>query len=141
MSSARNPLPPPDISDTDPTKAKMAQRFSLGGNPLAGATNPLAAAAPAPAERALAMVPKPSKGTRPDPEGMKRASYYVAKEAAEALDEAADWIQQQIPGLPRHAALTALFATMDPSKAVESVAQARADQLRNQLAALNITDS
>lgn len=142
MSAARNSLPPPDTSGTDPSGATMARRFTLGAtNPLAGATNPLAQAAPAPAERALAMVPKPSKGTRPDPDGMKRASYYVSKEAAEALDEAATWIQREIPGLPRHAALTALFATMDPKKAVEAVAEARAAELRGQLAALRIETS
>lgn len=140
MSAAsRNPLPPPDTSGTDPTAATMAKRFNIGTtNPLAGTTNPLAAAVPAPTERALTVVPRPAKGTRPDPEGMKRASYYVSKAAAEALDEAADWILKEIPGLPRHAALTALFATMDPRKAVEAVAEARAAELRGQLAALRV---
>src|SRR5262245_47510838 len=52
------------------------------------------------------------KGTRPDREGMKRASLYVKAAAMDRLDAAADRIMEILgPGTPRHVVLSALLDT------------------------------
>jgi hypothetical protein len=60
--------------------------------------------------------PKPStkpgkKGSRPDPEGMRRVSYYISTDAAAAMDAAVAEVVAALGGdLPKHVALSALIA-------------------------------
>lgn len=143
--SARNPLPPPDASGTDPDQA-LRQRFSIGGGPPA----PPAAGPPGPFEASgLPGQPAPSRlagqrsqrktSTRPDPEGMRRASYYISQEAADALDQAAAAVRATLGGdVPKHVVLSALI-TAGAERAAEVAAalgEARTAALADRLKAL-----
>ncbi|MEV6562966.1 hypothetical protein AB0M22_45115 [Nocardia sp. NPDC051756] len=78
-------------------------------------------------------------GTRPDPEGMRRASFYISAAAAEALEHATDQIMQLLgDDTPRHVALSALLtAGANQVDAVaKELAQQRAAELTARLAAL-----
>lgn len=79
------------------------------------------------------------KGTRPDPAGMRRTSVYITKEAAEALEKAADRIIARLGGdLPRHVALSALLlaGAGQADHVAHQLAEKRAAELSERLAAL-----
>ncbi|XVQ16354.1 hypothetical protein ACQP1W_52415 (plasmid) [Spirillospora sp. CA-255316] len=139
-------LPPPDASGTDPDEA-LRTRFSIGS----GQPPPVAPAAPVPgpfsgtglpgqpaAERAADRMPR-KKATRPDPKGMRRASYYISQEAADALDAAVASVVETLGGdVPKHVALSALIVA-GAERAAEvatQLGQARTAALAERLNAL-----
>lgn len=126
----RDPLPGPDLSGTDPNEV-LRSRINLNV--------PVNPPSPTPAHtqvRASGERVRTGKGggTRPDPEGMRRASFYITQEAATALEGAADRIVQLLgDGTPRHLALSALM--LAGAKQVDVVAQELARQRAAELAA------
>jgi len=132
----KKPLPPPDTSGT----TAMAKRFSIGANPLA--TTPTSAQT-SPIGDVQAAHTKPMGrgriGTRPDAEGMTRESYYITKDAAEALTTAVDQIRAVLgPDTPKHVAISAIIATgaAAADQIATELAEQRAAELAEQLAKL-----
>ncbi|WP_280484491.1 hypothetical protein [Nocardia cyriacigeorgica] len=73
---------------------------------------------------------------------MRRASIYVTREAADALERAADQIVQVLgEGTPRHVALSALLlaGAGQVDAVVQDLARRRAEELAARLAALPST--
>ncbi|MCW2915875.1 MAG: hypothetical protein JWN52_3943 [Actinomycetia bacterium] len=144
MSAAGKKLPDPDLSGTDPDET-LKTGFSLG-QPSAAPT----VSAPSPHSgtgvheqgtgTASTRPRRPrKKGTRPDPEGMKRVSYYISADVAAALDEAVEEVLIQLGGdVPKHQVLSALLAAGAGHIAdvTAALAQSRAAELAAQLEAL-----
>jgi hypothetical protein len=137
--SRREPLPGPDMAGTDPDKV-LQSRINL--NVPVGAPPPTPIHTQVDTGKERVRTPR-STGTRPDPEGMRRASIYVSEEAAEALEAAADRILALLgKETPRHLALSALLlAGAEQADAVaQQLAQRRAAELAERLQALqNVT--
>ncbi|MEU0876807.1 hypothetical protein [Nocardia brasiliensis] len=132
MSSRRDPLPKPDLTGTDPDKI-LRSRVDLNV-PINPPSTPTHTQVRDSAERV-----RTSKGTRPDPEGMRRTSIYVTQAAAEALDRAADQIVALLgDGTPRHVALSALLVAGagQVDAVAQDLARQRAAELTARLAAL-----
>lgn len=132
------PLPPPDMSGTDPD-AVLRRRISIP-DPTTSAPAPTP---PAPAHTQVdlgaARVREGKGGTRPDPAGMRRTSLYITKEAADALETAADQVLAILGGdTPRHVALSALLmAGVGQAQTVaRQLAEQQAAELSTRLAAL-----
>lgn len=139
--SKRKDLPPPNMSSTDPDGV-LRSRINLG-------TTVGTATASTPAHtrphtgtdrgRASTDTPKRSGGTRPDPDGMRRASIYVAEDAIAALENATDQILELLgKDTPRHVALSALLraGAAQADTVAQQLAQQRAEELATRLAAL-----
>ncbi|MER7015348.1 hypothetical protein ABT324_28275 [Saccharopolyspora sp. NPDC000359] len=128
----RTDVPAPDMGGTDPNEV-LLRRFQdtqVGHTPT---TPKPAHTPPTPQVRA-------GKGaTRPDPDGMKRTSLYITRDAAAALEAAADTVLDALGGdVPRHVALSALLeagARQAPAVAQELVRQ-RTEELAARLNAL-----
>lgn len=124
-------LPEPNTAGTDPDdpNAVLRERFSMGGTavpaPPAGSPRP---AKPPPR--------RPARGTRPDPDGMRRISYYVSAEAADAMEAAVEQVAAALgEDVPKHKALSALLldaASRAPQVATD-LATARAEELARRL--------
>ncbi|MFF0547222.1 hypothetical protein ACFYTF_30760 [Nocardia thailandica] len=130
--SARKKLPDPDFSGTDPN-AVLRSRIDLNV-PI----NPPSAPTHTQVDTGTDKV-RASKGTRQDPPGMRRASFYVSAEAAAALERAADQIVQLLgDGTPRHVALSALLlaGAGQADVVAQELARQRAAELAARLAAL-----
>ncbi|MFI5501148.1 hypothetical protein ACIA5E_18985 [Nocardia asteroides] len=131
--SGRKELPAPDLTGTDPD-AVLRSRIDL--------SVPIGAPSTTPAHTQVRTGKggvRAGKGTRPDPAGMRRASIYVTREAAEALDRAADHIVELLgDGTPRHVALSALLTAGAGQVDVvaQELARRRAEELSARLAAL-----
>ena len=130
----REPLPEPDLSGTDPNEI-LRSRVNLN--------IPVNPPPPLPAHTQVDTGTKRVRagrgGTRPDPEGMRRASIYVSQEAAQALERAADHVVEVLGGdTPRHVALSALLlaAADQVGPVTQKLARARAAELAERLAAL-----
>lgn len=126
-------LPPPDTSGTT-----MARRFTIGPNPLAAAPTP-AHTPPIGEVRAAHTRPTGRSGTRPDADGMKRVSYYITTETADALDAAVVEILDVLgPDTPRHVALSAVIGAgaAAAGQITVDLAQQRAEDLAARAAAL-----
>lgn len=134
MSAARRDVPEPDLEGTDPDQVLRSRLFTTQVGNTPDASTP-AHTQPTPRPRAGM-----GSGTRPDPAGMKRTSIYVTKDAANALEQAADQILDALGrDLPRHVALSALLeagARQAPAIATE-LAQQRAAELAAKLRELN----
>lgn len=135
MTPPKKPLPPPDTSGT----TTMAKRFTVGANPLATPTSTHTQ----PIGDVQAAHTKPTGrgrvGTRPDAEGMTRESYYITKDAAEALTTAVDQIRVVLgPDTPKHVAISAIIATgaAAADQIAAELAEQRAAELAEQLAKL-----
>lgn len=133
----RKPQSEPDMSGTDPNEV-LRSRIDL--NIPVGAP---AAPQPTPAHTQVRMstdrVRTGKDAARADPPGMRRTSLYVASDAAEALEKAADRIMAVLgDGTPRHVALSALLlAGASQADAVtQELARQRAAELAARLAAL-----
>lgn len=129
----RDPLPPPDLSGTDPDRT-LRSRIDLNVP-----VNPPPAPAHTQVRAGKDRVGAGKGGTRADPPGMRRTSLYVSVEAAAALERAADRIMEILgDGTPRHVALSALLlAGADRVDAVaQELARQRAEELAARLAAL-----
>jgi hypothetical protein len=134
MSGKSKPLPPPDFSGTDPN-AVLRSRIDLNV-PVDQPSIPAHTQVRTGKGRVRA---GKGVGTRPDPEGMRRTSFYITQQAAAALDAAADRIVELLgEGTPRHVALSALLlAGADQAGAVaQDLARQRAAELAERLAAL-----
>lgn len=132
----RDHVPPPDMSGTDPD-AVLRSRINLNIDPSASAPSTLAHTQ----VRASGNRVRAGKGggTRPDPDGMRRTSFYITREAAEALERAADQIVQLLgEGTPRHVALSALLlaGAGQADVVAQELARQRAAELAERLAAL-----
>ena len=130
---SRGQLPPPDLSGTDPD-AVLRSRINLNIDPTASPT-PAHTQVRAGANR----VRKGKGGTRPDPDGMRRTSFYISREEAEALERAADQIVQLLGEVtPRHVALSALLlaGAGQADVVAKELAQQHAAELAERLAAL-----
>lgn len=125
------PLPPPNMSGTE-TEDFLSRRFSIGteqGPPTPAHT---------PVDTRETKV-RASKGTRPDPAGMRRTSLYITQEAAEKLEAAADQVLATLGGdTPRHVALSALLlAGVEQAPVVtRRLAEQQAAELAARIAAL-----
>jgi hypothetical protein len=131
---SRDPLPGPDLSGTDPNEV-LRSRINLN-IPV----NPPPTPAHTQVETSKGQV-RAGKGggTRPDPAGMRRASFYISEQAAQALDRAADHIVQVLgDSTPRHVALSALLiaGAGQVDVVTQELARARAAELAARLAAL-----
>ena len=129
----REPLPGPDLSGTDPNEI-LRSRVNLN-IPV----NPPPAPAHTQVETGKGQVRAGKGGTRPDPQGMRRASFYISEQAAQALDHAADHIVQVLgDSTPRHVALSALLiaGAGQVDVVTQELARARAADLAARLAAL-----
>ncbi|MBF6301648.1 hypothetical protein IU459_29520 [Nocardia amamiensis] len=125
----RGQLPGPDLSGTDPNEV-LRSRIDLNVPVNPPPSTPAHTQVRAGGER----VRTGKGGTRPDPEGMRRASFYITREAADALERAADKIVQLLgDGTPRHVALSALL--LAGAEQVDAVAQELARQRAAELAA------
>lgn len=130
----KDKLPAPDTSHTT-----MSRRLSVGTNPLAANeqqahTPPIGQVYPAHTR------PMGRRGTRPDADGMTRQSYYISREAADALDAAVATVRSALgPDVPRHVALSAIITSgaADADRIATELAQARAAELAEQAAKLN----
>ncbi|MCP9625237.1 hypothetical protein NMK54_34390 [Nocardia otitidiscaviarum] len=123
---SREPLPPPDFSGTDPNEVLRSRIDLTVGPPPTPAHTQVKAG--------TGRVRAGKGGTRPDPEGMRRTSFYITREAAEALERAADQIVDLLgEGTPRHVALSALL--LAGANQVDAVAQELAQQRAAELAA------
>ena len=134
MTGRPRKLPDPDLSGTDPD-AVLRSRINLN--------IPVNPPPPVPAHTQVRAGTEPVRtgkgGTRPDPEGMRRTSLYITREAAAAIEHAADQIVQLLGGgTPRHVALSALLlAGAGQVDAVAlQLARERAAELAERLAAL-----
>jgi len=139
MSARRKEMPPPDTSGTEIDSA-LSKRFSLGVN-----TSPIPDPYTGMGEYGSGMgqrkKSKPARSTQ-DPEGMRRVSYYVSAQAANALDAAADQIQNVLGSdVPRHVALSALITagTMNLEQVIKQLATDRAAALAERIAQLEQT--
>lgn len=133
--SKKNELPPPDTSHTT-----MQRRLSVGSNPLSNTETQAAHTPPTGQVYPAHTRPMGRRGTRPDAEGMTRQSYYISREAADALDAAVDTVRTALgPEVPRHVALSAIIAAgaADADRIAAELAQARAAALAEQAAKLN----
>lgn len=139
-------LPPPDASGTDPDQT-LRQRFSIGGGPpapsAAGPPGPFEASGlpgqPAPSRLAGQRSQRKATSTRPDPEGMRRASYYISREASDALDEAAAAVRAALGGdVPKHVVLSALImaGAERAAEVAAALGEARTTALADRLKAL-----
>lgn len=131
--SSRKELPAPDLTGTDPD-AVLRSRIDLNVPVGTPSTTPAHTQVGAGKGGVRA-----GKGTRPDPAGMRRASIYVTREAADALDRAADRIVQVLgDGTPRHVALSALLlaGAGQVDAVAQELARQRAAELTARLAAL-----
>jgi hypothetical protein len=150
MSSARKDLPAPDLSGTDPDET-LRQRFSLGmpsAAPAAAPPGPYTGTgmygqqqdAPAKDKRGRSKNKKEaSPNTRPDPEGMRRVSYYVTAEAAAAIEQAVTEAELTLGGgIPKHVVMSALLLAGAERSAeiIAGLTRARADELAKRLEAL-----
>lgn len=129
----RDPLPPPDLSGTDPDRT-LRSRIDLNVP-----VNPPSTPAHTQVREGKGRVREGKGGTRTDPPGMRRASIYVTSEAAEALDRAADRIVELLgDATPRHVALSALLTAGAGQVEVvaQELARKRAEELAARLAAL-----
>ncbi|MFC9898528.1 hypothetical protein ACFVMC_32960 [Nocardia sp. NPDC127579] len=123
-------LPPPDMSRTDSDEI-LRSRVNL--NIPVGKS-----AAHTQVEKGEGQV-RTGKGTRPDPAGMRRTSFYISAAAAAAVEDAADRILQLLgDDTPRHVALSALLtAGADQVETVvQKLAKQRTAELTARLAAL-----
>ena len=132
-------LPPPDASGTDPDEA-LKRRFSIG-QPSTGPALPNVGtfATPRPGPRPPAP-PKKKTGTRPDPEGMRRTSYYISQEAADAMEAAVAQVLDALGGqLPKHVALSALIkaGAAQAHQVARALAEERTAELAERLKALD----
>ncbi|WP_431879219.1 hypothetical protein [Amycolatopsis sacchari] len=139
MSRKSAPLPPPNMSGTD-TDEVLRRRISVGPEQPPPAPTPTP---PTPAHTQVntreTKVREKSKGTRPDPAGMRRTSLYITKEAAEKLEAAADQVLAKLGGdTPRYVALSALLlAGVEQAPVVtRRLAEQQAAELAARLAAL-----
>lgn len=139
MSAARKDLPAPDFSGTDPNEV-LKSRFSAQTTPFGavqvGNASTDAIPAHTPGMGKVDTGGRKPASTRPDPEGMRRVSLYVTKEAAAALEEAAEKVVAALGGeIRRHVALSALLtAAAEQTPAVtQDLIQIRAEQLATQL--------
>ncbi|WP_139319149.1 MULTISPECIES: hypothetical protein [unclassified Pseudonocardia] len=138
--SKNYPLPPPDMSDTDPD-AVLRRRISIPDS-----TTPTPAYTPSRPSHTQedpsphqARKSKEGKRAQPDPVGMRRVSLYVTEEAADALETAAGQVLATLGGnTPRHLALSALLiAGADQTQPVtRHLAAQQATELTARLAAL-----
>ncbi|MGY1948932.1 hypothetical protein [Nocardia asiatica] len=131
----RGQLPGPDLSGTDPNEV-LRSRINLNVPVNPPSSTPAHTQVRAGKDRVRT---DKGGGTRPDPDGMRRASIYVTSEAAKALEAAADKIVALLgDGTPRHVALSALLlAGADQVDAVaQELARQRAAELAARLAAL-----
>lgn len=133
----RPPLPAPNMEGTDPDEV-LRRRLSPGpaGNPFDVAVG---LDSPAPAHTPSTERVRSGKGTRPDPDGMKRISLYVTAAAANALDVAAGAVVEALGGdVPRHVALSALLeaAGGQVDSVTESLVRTRTAELAARLQAL-----
>jgi hypothetical protein len=135
-----HPLPPPDMSGTDPD-AVLRRRISIP-DPT---TSTPAPTPPAPVHTQVDLgvervrEGREGKGSRPDPAGMRRTSLYITKEAADGLEAAADQVLAILGGdTPRHVALSALLmAGVGQAQTVaRQLAEQQAAELSTRLAAL-----
>lgn len=146
MNAAKKDLPPPDVGGTDPDQT-LRQRFSIGGPP---ATPPEPVQAHTPVQAGTGVYGQSQNGrkapkgrtrgrSRPDAEGMRRVSYYVSEQAAQAMDHAVDQVMEALGGdVPKHVALSALItAGADRVKEVAAgLAEQRAAELTRRLEAV-----
>ncbi|TCJ88100.1 hypothetical protein [Nocardia alba] len=138
--SGRRELPGPDLSGTEMNDV-LRSRIDFRTPPA----DPVPTPAHTPTAPAHTQVEaskggvRSGKGTRPDPDGMRRASFYITREAAEALERAADRIVQVLgDGTPRHVALSALLlaGAGQVDVVAQELARQRAAELTARLAAL-----
>ena len=109
--SKNNPLPPPDMSDTDPD-AVLRRRISIPDSttPTPAHTPPKPSHTQEDPSPHQARKGKEGKRAQPDPVGMRRVSLYVTEEAADALETAAGQVLAALGGnTPRHLPLSALL--------------------------------
>lgn len=147
MSAAKKKdLPPPDVEGTDPDQT-LRQRFSIGGPPAA---SPVPAPAHTRVHPGTGVYGQSSNGgkaaegrkrgrSRADAEGMRRVSYYVSEEVADAMDAAVGQVMEALGGgVPKHVALSALIAAGADRVAEVSagLAEQRAAELTRRLDAL-----
>lgn len=136
---SRKKMPPPDTSGTSVDSA-LNKRFSLGDSkqvdtPIPDIHMPIP-------EYGSGMGPTASKkrGRRADPSGMRRVSYYLSADAADALEKGVDQVREALGGeIARHVALSALIETgaAQTDRIIKELAQARAQALAAQLAELH----
>lgn len=141
MSTRRKEMPPPDTSGTEIDSA-LSKRFSLGVN-TSSIPDPYTGKGEYGSGMGKSKKPKPARATQ-DPEGMRRVSYYVSAQAADALDAAADRIQSVLGSdVLRHVALSALITagTMDLEQVIKQLATDRAAALADRIAQLEKADS
>jgi hypothetical protein len=146
MNASRKDLPPPDDSGTDPDSA-LRQRFSLplgDGQPTApgGAVPGPFSGAGLPGQLAPSQIAgqrRKTPSTRPDPEGMRRASYYISREAAGAMDAAVAAVMDTLgTEVPKHVALSALImaGAERAAEVATALGEARTAALADRLKAL-----
>jgi hypothetical protein len=132
VSGSRKPLPAPDLSGTDPNSVLRSRvDLNVPVNPPTPAHTQVRAG--------VGRVRAGKGGTRPDPDGMRRTSFYITKQAADALESAADRIVQLLgEGTPRHVALSALLlaGAGQVDAVAQELAKERAAELAARLAAL-----
>ena len=140
-------LPPPDVGGTDPDQT-LRQRFSIGAPP-ASPPEPVKAHTPVQAGTGVygqspnggkAAKDRRKRGrSRPDAEGMRRVSYYVSEQAAQAMDDAVGQVVEALGGdVPKHVALSALIeAGADRvAEVAAGLAEQRAAELTRRLEAV-----
>lgn len=139
MSKSKKPLPPPNMAGTDADEV-LSRRLSVSTQSTPAHTSPTPAHTQV---NPVSRESKSGKGTRPDPDGMRRTSFYISTDAAQALDAAVEYVLNVLGAdTPRHVALSALLhagAERAPEVARRLV-QEQAAQLQARLAQLQQSD-
>lgn len=127
--SARKPARPALPSGRD--------AIVVPGLPAASAETPIPA--PYPGVRGYGQVQDRKTARRGDPPGMTRASYYISRDAAEALDQAVHRVLAALGGdVPKHVVLSALLeaGAAQAHRVTARLAERRAAELEQRLDAL-----
>ena len=139
----RKEMPPPDVSGTNMEKA-LSKRFSIGASSTEDSPIPDPSMGKGRYGSGMGEPKESKKRVTRDPDGMRRASYYISATAAESLDSAADRILAVLgKDMPRHVALSALIAAgaNHLDEVVKQLAANRAAELGERLRQLEQTGS
>jgi hypothetical protein len=141
---APKPVRPDPTSGREPITVPGLPAPAPAPTPVPAATPPAAPPAPYPGVRGYGQ-PRPASarkgrgGTRPDPPGMSRESYYVTEASAAAIEAAIGQVREVLgDDVPKHVILSALLhagAERAPEVAARIAAQ-QTDELTARLAAL-----
>lgn len=135
---SKKPLPLPDMTGTDPNKV-LRRRISIGDPAATPDQQPSPTPVHTQVDTEKTRVRENKGGSRPDPDGMRRTSIYITKDAADKLEAGVEQVLEILgEDTPRHVALSALIiagAEQAPTIA-KDLAKQQAAELAARLAAL-----